>query len=82
MAALQLQAGVSWPVLSRDGKQVQKYVPACHATHTWKFNDEYDLSIEYDEEPWLYHQCKNDKFIMEEMARLPGIKAIDLKYVQ
>jgi len=38
--------------------------------------------IEYDEEPWLLHQHEHDKFIMEEMAKLPGIKALDLKYVQ
>jgi len=31
MAALQLQAGVSWPVLSRNGEHVRKYIPECHA---------------------------------------------------
>jgi len=47
-----------------------------------EFNNEYDLMIEYEEEPWHFHQHENDKFIMEEMAKLPEIKALDLKYVQ
>jgi len=73
MAALQLQAGVSWPVLSRKGGEVLKYVPQCHASHTWAFNDKYDLSIDYEEDPWTLPQCEHDKFIMEEVAKLPDI---------
>jgi len=82
LAALQLQAGVSWPVLSRNGHHVRKYVPKCHASHTWAFNDKYDLTIDYDEDPWVLPQCEHDQFIMEEMAKLPDIKARDLKYIQ
>jgi len=82
LVALQLQSGVSWPILSRNGDLVCKYIPKCHASHTWAYNDKYNLSIEYKEDQWILPQCKHDKFIMEENAKLPIIKAPDLKYIQ
>ena len=45
LRTLQLQAGVSWNVLSREGAMVRKYVDHCWATQTWEFNDKYDLSL-------------------------------------
>ena len=30
---LQLQAGISWPVLSQPGHLTRKYVDPCYATH-------------------------------------------------
>jgi hypothetical protein len=36
---LQLQAGMSWDVLSRDGTRVRPYVDKCWASHLWEFND-------------------------------------------
>ena len=34
---LQLQAGVSWLIMSRPGTQQQKYVDPCYLTHLWDF---------------------------------------------
>jgi hypothetical protein len=36
---LQLQAGVSWPVLSQPGHLQRKYVDTCYLTNTWEFLD-------------------------------------------
>jgi hypothetical protein len=33
---LQLQAGVSWDVLSREGTMIQKYVEKCWTSHLWE----------------------------------------------
>ena len=79
---LQLQAGVSWPVLSRNGDQVRSYTPPCWASHTWAFNDMYDLTVHREVEPWLQPQRENDRFIMEELANVPNITSKELKYVQ
>jgi hypothetical protein len=38
---LQLQAGVSWDVLSREGTMIRKYVDKCWTSHLWEFNDTY-----------------------------------------
>jgi len=34
---LQLQAGTSWPVLSKPGHAVRKYVDQCYVSQTWEF---------------------------------------------
>jgi len=78
-------AAASRCILARpqqNGEHDRKYVPKFHASHTWAFNDKYDLSIEYEEDPWILPQHEHDKFIMEEVAKLPNIKACDLKYIQ
>lgn len=79
---LQLQAGVSWDVLSRPGETVRHYVPACWAVHTWDFNDSCGITVARDAQPWLLPQRRHDKFIMEEIAALPNIKPLALKYAQ
>ena len=79
---LQLQAGVSWDVLSCPGKTIRHYVPPCWASHMWDFNDTYGLTLEQEAQPWLLPQQINDRFIMEEIASLPNIKPLDLKYTQ
>ena len=42
---LQLQAGVSWPVLSQNGHQQRKYIDPCYLTNLWEFLDEIDANI-------------------------------------
>ena len=79
---LQLQAGISWDVLSHPGMTVHHYVPLCWASHTWDFNDMYGLTLERDSQPWLLPQRENDRFIMEEISSLPNVKPLDLKYPQ
>ena len=75
---LQLQAGVSWDVLSHPGKSVQHYIPPCWASHTWDFNDRYGLTLERDSQPWLLPQQTYDRFIMEEISQPEGTP-LDLK---
>ena len=53
---LQLQAGVSWPVLSQNGTQQRKYVDPCYLTHLWKFLDDIDAHIRFDFDQWLFPQ--------------------------
>jgi hypothetical protein len=61
---LQLQAGVSWDVLSRKGTLVCKYVDKCWVLHLCKFNDRYGLLVQRDDKAWLLPQRENDQFIM------------------
>jgi hypothetical protein len=45
---LQIHAGTSWPVLSRDGIQVLRYIEGTDktwATNLWKFNDQHEYTI-------------------------------------
>ena len=53
---LQLQAGVSWPVLSQHGHQQRKYVDPCYLTNLWAFLDSFDASIRFDFDQWLFPQ--------------------------
>ena len=53
---LQLQAGMLWSILSRNGSLVCQYVDHCWARHLWEFNDEYSLTIHQDDKPWLLPQ--------------------------
>jgi hypothetical protein len=83
--ALQIHAGTSWPVLSRDGTQVLRYVEGTDktwATNLWKFNDQHEYMIRQNHRPWLLAQCEHDSFIMEKIAALPGINNTKLKAVQ
>jgi hypothetical protein len=71
LECLQLQAGTSWGVLSREGTLVRTYVDRCWASHLWEFNDRYDLTIHHEDKPWLLPQREHDQFIMEALAALP-----------
>lgn len=53
---LQLQAGVSWPVLSRPGYQQRHYVDPCYVSHTWEFLDQANLCIHLNNSPSLHPQ--------------------------
>jgi hypothetical protein len=69
---LQLQAGVSWELLSRKGTMIQKYVDKCWTSHLWEFNDRYGLMVKREDKAWLLPQCKHDQFIMEALTNLPA----------
>ena len=79
---LQLQAGVSWPVLSQNGLQQRKYVDPCYLTHLWEFLDDIDANIRFDFDQWLFPQWQKDSFIMEALAQLPGITMNELVHAQ
>jgi hypothetical protein len=53
---LQLQAGISWPVLSQNGSKQWKYVDQCYLTNTWEFLDSIDAHIHFEPDQWLYPQ--------------------------
>jgi hypothetical protein len=42
---LQLQAGVLWDILSREGTMIRKYVDKCWTSHLWEFNDRYGQAV-------------------------------------
>jgi hypothetical protein len=67
---LQLQAGVSWDVFSREETMIQKYVDKCWTSHFWEFNDKYGLTVKREDKAWLLLQCKHDQFIMEALTNL------------
>ena len=79
---LQLQAGTSWPVLSQKGTTVRKYVDPCYVTQTWEFLDSINSHIRLDPDQWIRPQRQQDRFIMEALANVPGIKPIELVHAQ
>ena len=79
---LQLQAGVSWPVLSRNGSQQQKYINPCYLSHLWQFLDNTDTQIQFEYDPWILPQRQHDTFIMEQLSSLPGITQTELVHAQ
>jgi hypothetical protein len=79
---LQLQAGVSWPVLSQDGTQQRKYVDLCYLTHLWDYLDDINTHLQFDFDQWLYPQQQHDTFIMERISQSPGITKTDLVHAQ
>jgi hypothetical protein len=79
---LQLQAGVSWPVLSQPGHLQCHYIYKCYLSMTWEFLDDIDTTIGTDKQNWIVPQCISDSFIMEELSTLPRIKPIDLTHAQ
>jgi hypothetical protein len=79
---LQLQAGTSWPVMSRAGKKVRQYTDPCYASHTWEFLDGINSHVLLEPKTWMHPQRTGDSFIMEDAANIPGIKRIDLVHVQ
>jgi hypothetical protein len=70
LECLQLQAGTSFKVLSREGTLIRTYVDRCWASHLWEFNDRYDLTIHHEDKPWLLPQREHNQFIMEALAAL------------
>jgi hypothetical protein len=65
MEHLQLQAGVSWPMLSRNGATQWKYVNPCYLMHTWEFLDSINAQLRIEPDQWLCPQQQGDIFIME-----------------
>ncbi len=68
---LQLQAGVSWDVLSWEGTLIQKYVDKCWVLHQWEFNDRCGITLQREDKAWLQPQREHDQFIMEALTDLP-----------
>ena len=79
---LQLQAGVSWPVLSQPGHTQRLYVDQCHVPHTWEFLDSINSHLRLELTQWICPQQTHDSFIMEDISNLPGIKPIELVHAQ
>ena len=79
---LQLQAGVSWPVLSQPGHMTRKYVDQCYVSHTWEFLDSIKSHIRLEPDQWIRQQRVGDSFIMEYITHLPDIKPIELVHAQ
>jgi hypothetical protein len=79
---LQIQAGTSWAVLSKPGKKARMYVDPCYVTHTWEFLDKIGSNIRIEPSTWTRPQRAGDRFIMDDVANIPGIKPIELVYVQ
>jgi hypothetical protein len=69
---LQLQAGVSWDVLSQEGTLIQKYVNKCWVLHLWEFNNRYGITLQREDKAWLRPQREHDQFIMEALTDLPA----------
>jgi hypothetical protein len=67
---LQLQAGTSWRVLSRNGALVRSYTEKCWTSHLWEFNDTYGLTLQQEDKAWMLPQREHDQFIMEALTAL------------
>jgi hypothetical protein len=57
---LQLQAGVSWPVMSQPGHSQRLYVDNCYLTHTWDFLDRANTHLAFEHPMTLLPQQQND----------------------
>jgi hypothetical protein len=79
---LQLQAGVSWPVMSQPGHSQRLYVDNCYLTHTWDFLDRANTHLAFEHPMTLLPQQQNDRFLMEEFARHPDTTPTELKHAQ
>jgi hypothetical protein len=79
---LQLQAGVSWDVLSREGTMIRKYVNKCWTSHLWEFNDRYVLTVKQEDKAWLLPQREHDQFIMEALTNIPAATSKRLRGAQ
>jgi hypothetical protein len=79
---LQLQAGTSWPVLSRCGKKVRMYVDPCYVSHTWGYLDGIGCHLHLEPDTWMHPQRQQDSFIMDDVTNLPRIKPIEIVHVQ
>jgi hypothetical protein len=58
------------------------YVDPCYASHTWEFLDRIGSHIRLEPTTWTRPQRVGNRFIMDDVANLPGIKPIELVYVQ
>ena len=79
---LQIQAGTSWPVLSKHGKKTRMYVDQCLLSHTWEYLDRIGSHICLEPSNWTSPQRVGDRFIMDDVSNLHDIKPIDLVHVQ
>jgi hypothetical protein len=79
---LQLQAGVSWPVMSQPGHTQRSYVDNCYLTHTWDFLGRANTHLAFENPLTLLPQQQNDQFLMEEFARHPDTTSTELKHAQ
>jgi hypothetical protein len=79
---LQLQAGVSWPVLSKPGHKQRHYVDSCYVSHTWDFLDKAGLCVHLDNPVLIHPQRQYDTCLMETFATLPDITPTELKHAQ
>jgi hypothetical protein len=64
---LQIQAGTSWPVLSRSGKKARMYVDKSYASHTWALLDRIGSHIRLEPTTWTRPQRVGDQFIMDDV---------------
>jgi hypothetical protein len=69
-------------VLSQPGKKAQMYVDPCYTSHTWAFLDHIGSHIQLELTTWMRPQHIGNRFIMDDVAKLPGIKPIKLVHVQ
>jgi hypothetical protein len=82
MDHLQLQAGVSWPVMSQPGHTQRFYVDQCYLTHTWDFLDQANTHLAFKNPLTLLPQRQCYCFLMEEFANHPDTTSTDLKNAQ
>jgi hypothetical protein len=79
---LQLQAGVSWPVLSQPGYPQHLYIDPCYLSHTWEFLADIGTHLRLNQDQWIHPQRTGDRFLMEDFASLPNIRPIQLVHAQ
>jgi hypothetical protein len=79
---LQLQAGVSWSVLSQPGHMQRHYVNPCYVSNTWDFLDQAGLHLQQDDPTKFLTQRQQDTFIIEIFSELPDITPTELKHAQ
>jgi hypothetical protein len=79
---LQLQAGISWRVLSREGTLVRSYTDNCWVSHLWEFNDTYGLTLQQEDNAWMIPQREHDQFLMEALSALPQTTKAQLRGAQ
>jgi hypothetical protein len=79
---LQLQAGVSWPVLSQPGHIQRRYVDPCYMANTWEFLDSTHSHLQLELPPLLLPQRQGDSFLMETFATFPDITPTQLIHAQ
>jgi hypothetical protein len=82
MDHLQLQAGVSWPIMSQPGHTQRSYVDNSYLTHTWDFLNWAKTHLAFENSLTLLPQRQCDQFLMEEFARHPDITSTELKHAQ
>jgi hypothetical protein len=80
---LQLQADVSWPVMSQPGHTQRSYVDNGYLTHTWDSLDQANAHLAFENPLTLLPQRQCDRFIMEEFGvRHLDTTSTELKHAQ